>query len=495
MADAVRKLSSRCRTCGERFPADYVVCPRDATPLGAESSADPLLGLVLAGAYRVTRLLARGGMGRLYEAEHVRLPRQLAVKVIHDQYADHPDAVARFEREARAAASVRSDHVLDVLDVLRTPDDRPCIVAEKLEGEDLQSRLDRHGPLALADAIRIGRQLCRGLAAAHAAGVVHRDLKPSNVFLAADAGGETVKILDFGVAKLAGSKEITRDGAVVGTPAYMAPEQARGASSVDERADVYGVGAVLYRALTGHAPFEADDAKSSLVRLLEEDVAPARTHAPELPEEVEQILSAALARDPKDRPQDALELERALRRVDPAAGDDSLERDDASAPLGDEPADTTLVLPRGSVAGAALEARRLRRARPIAFLVLAAASLASGAAIASLLSATVRAVRATDHLDDIARWLLAFAGATAVAGIGSALAQLAKPRWSSSTRLRALTRRTARALVAALAALGAGTLALAVAPVALAVTPSATAEAAVGAVAIAVGTALLTRAA
>jgi serine/threonine-protein kinase len=289
-----------------------------------------------------------------------------------------------------------------------------------------------------------------------------------------------------------GGHSLTSLGVALGTPAYMAPEQARGASSVDARADVYGVGAVLYRALTGHSPFEADDAKSSLARLLEEDVAPARTHVPDLPDAVDQILSAALARDPADRPADALELERALRRVDPAAGDAPFDDDDPSAPLGDEPADTTLVLPRGSVAGAALEARRLRRARPIAFLALATASLVAGLAVASLLSAVVRAVRDTGPLDDVGRWLVTFAGVTAVAGIGSALAQLAKPCWSSSGRLRALTRRTTDALLAALATAGAGALLVAVAPLAH-VPVTATAEAAVSVAAIAIAAVTFTR--
>ncbi len=226
----------RCRTCGEEYPSDYLVCPRDATPLGLDREAeDPLLGVVLAGTYRIVRSLGRGGMGRLYEAQHTRLDRRFAIKVLHEAQSRSRDATLRFEREARVLSRIRSDHVLDVVDVLRTPDDRTAIVTARLEGEDLKARLDRVGKLEIGEAIALARQVCRGLAAAHAQGVVHRDLKPSNLFLDSGADGRTtVKILDFGVAKLAGEPELTRAGAVVGTPAYMAPEQARGSSEVDE---------------------------------------------------------------------------------------------------------------------------------------------------------------------------------------------------------------------------------------------------------------------
>ncbi len=456
MGDPARRIEGqsrqnlrRCRTCGERFPPDYLVCPRDATPLGVSPDAtDPLLGVVLAGSYRITRLLAKGGMGRLYEAEHARLPRRLVAKVIHDHYAGHPDAVARFEREARAAASIDSDHVLDVVDVVRTPDDRPCIVAERLEGTDLQTRLEHRGRLPLHEAVRIARQLCRGLAAAHAAGVVHRDLKPSNIFLAANAHGhETVKILDFGVAKLVGVPDITRDGAVVGTPAYMAPEQARGAARVDGRADLYAVGAVLYRMLTGHAPFEAKDATASLTRLLSESPVPARTFVPGLPEAVEEILAGTLARDPNDRPADALELERALRRLD-AESDAPPDADLAG--VAPEPAETTLVLPRGSVAGAALAARRLRRARPLAALAGAGLTLATALAVASLL-----------HAFDAVPGVLVPVGALGAAlCAATAYGRALRAAWPTGAAVQALLARATRALLVAMAATGAAALAV-----------------------------------
>lgn len=462
MAEAARQLGTdprrRCGTCGERFPPDYLVCPRDATPLGvAADPNDPLLGVVLAGSYRITRLLGKGGMGRLYEAEHTRLPRRLAIKVIHDHYADNVDAVARFEREARAAALIDSDHVLDILDVVRTPDDRPCIVAERLEGEDLQVRLDRHVRLSLRESLRIARQLCRGLAAAHAVGVVHRDLKPSNVYLAASAHGhETAKILDFGVAKLLDRPDITRPGAIVGTPAYMAPEQARGAARVDARADVYGVGAVLYRMLTGHAPYEASDPNASLARLLHEPLAPARRWLPDLPEDVEALLERTLARDPDARPADALALERALCQLDPD-GDPQLDPSVGARDIPRERFETTLVLPRGSVDGAALTAARLRRARPRALAAAAAITLATGLFASALLSAATRALLPAEHLAGLPAVLIVVAAVATAVLAATASTRALRRAWDAPTHLRTFAARAARALVAALATLGAAT--------------------------------------
>jgi serine/threonine-protein kinase len=374
-----RPAETRCSVCGERFPPGYRVCPLDGTPMGrASATEDPLVGTILGGSYRVLGVLARGGMGRLYEAEHTRLARRLVAKVIHDVYAKHPDAVARFEREARAASRIESEHVVRVVDVIRTIDERPCIVAERLEGEDLEARLVRTGRLCVADAVHIARQLARGLSAAHAQGILHRDLKPSNVFLHTTSDGrEVAKLVDFGVAKLADGPDITRSGAVVGTPAYMAPEQARGASRVDQRADVYGLGAVLYRMLTGHSPHEAEDATASLARLLAEEPIPVTDFVPDLPSSVVELLGRALARDPALRPASADALDAELARICPS--DLELPR---RVPL-EEPrsgSEDTLVLPKGAV-GDAREAMRLRksgrrRALGAAVLVLGLVTLA-----------------------------------------------------------------------------------------------------------------------
>ncbi len=312
----------RCATCGEDYPPEFKVCPRDATPLGFSSEGDdPLIGTILAGTYRLTRLLARGGMGRVYEAEHLRLRCDFVVKVMHEQFCSIPETVQRFEREALAAGRVRSPHVMAVVDILRSADGRPCIVAERLDGEDLQAHVDRFQTLPLGTALRTAREVAWGLIGAHARGVVHRDLKPSNIFLSTrPGGGHQAKVLDFGVAKLADGEDLTRTGAIVGTPAYMAPEQARGSSDVDERADVYALGAVLYRMLTGRPPYCGGDATATLGRLLHKEPPRPRDIAPEIPQPVEAVIQRAMARELGDRFGDMMELEAALGELEEAYG-------------------------------------------------------------------------------------------------------------------------------------------------------------------------------
>src|SRR5689334_16186816 len=221
LAAAPATSSWTCSTCHNVYPADFAVCPRDATPRadGHTPTPDPLIGEVLGRTYRIVRVLGEGGMARLYEAEHLRIDTRVAVKVIHDDLARDPDLLARFEREARAAGRIHSEHVVRVVDVLRTPDGRPCLVTELLAGEDLQVRLDRVKKLAVPEALAIAQQLCHAVADAHAVGVVHRDLKPSNVFLCERDGETLVKVLDFGVAKLEDDDRLTRTDAVMGTAA------------------------------------------------------------------------------------------------------------------------------------------------------------------------------------------------------------------------------------------------------------------------------------
>jgi len=306
-----------CSTCGTHYPPDFLVCPRDATPLGVtEQRQDPLIGTVVGATYRLKRVLAAGGMGRLYEAEHVRLERRFAVKVLHSCFAHDPSANTRFEREVRAIARIRSDYVVDVVDLLRTVDGRPCIVAELLDGRDLQRRLDRGGPISLREAIRITRHTCRGLAAAHAQGIIHRDLKPSNIFLTRGADGRPVaRVLDFGVAKFQGDPGVTKTGAVIGTPAFMSPEQARGHGDVDPAYDIYGVGALLYRMVTGRAPYIASDASSVVAQVLKGPPRRPSELNPSIPSSLEGIILRAMAREPEHRYRTVMNLERDLTRL------------------------------------------------------------------------------------------------------------------------------------------------------------------------------------
>lgn len=277
------------------------MCPASntATALTPTAPADPLVGSLLSGSYALGEVMARGGMGVLYAAEHTRLGTPLVVKVLRQRYASHPIARARFEREALATAKLDAAHVLRVLDLVTTPDGRPAVVTERLVGEDLQQHLSRRKTLPVPVALEITRQVLKGLESAHAAHVVHRDIKPSNIFLSPGEGSPHVRVLDFGVAKLADAAGITKAGAVVGTPAYMPPEQAAG-RPVDVRGDVYATGAVLYRMLSGRPPFSGD--ADAVLRSVLGTQPPALTKlAPSLPESVCAIVERAMSRDPQAR--------------------------------------------------------------------------------------------------------------------------------------------------------------------------------------------------
>ncbi len=313
-------LGKVCPKCLGRYPSDFKVCPRDATPLeAAAEDGDPLHGAVLGGTYRVHRVLGEGGMGKVYEASHLRLAsRRFAVKVLHAEYARHQDVLGRFQREAEAAASIAHSHVLEVFDVARTEDGRPYIVGEFLEGEDFHEYLERVGKVDLPTAAGIARQIAGALQAAHDAGVVHRDLKPENVYVV--RGREVVerpqvpfvKLLDFGISKINGrDTNLTRTGMIMGTPNYMAPEQARG-ERVDHRVDVYALGAILYRMITGKRAFEGTDAAAVMAAVMHEEPRRPRSLAPTIPEAFEIVVQKAMAKDARERYQDMRELDRDL---------------------------------------------------------------------------------------------------------------------------------------------------------------------------------------
>src|SRR5689334_15195696 len=223
----------------------------------------PQPGDLINGKYRLIRLIGDGGMGSVFEARHEYLGTVVALKFLHSELASRPGLVARFLREARLSASIKSEHIARVTDVDQASDGAAYLVMELLEGQSLRALLDREGRLPPKVALDYTLQMLDGLDAAHAIGVVHRDLKPDNVFIVNTAKGPLVKLLDFGIAKLRSSKEfqggLTRPGVMMGTPEYMAPEQAYAADSVDVRADVYSVGAILYEMLAGTRPAQGDD--------------------------------------------------------------------------------------------------------------------------------------------------------------------------------------------------------------------------------------------
>lgn len=294
-------------------------------PLVAEgplpTPVDPLLGQVLNDTFQVVRVIGEGGMGKVYEARHRRLKdRKFAIKVLLPEFAQNPEIVARFQREAESASSISHPNVVEVIDVFHTRDGAPCIAAEFLDGEELGAFVEKVGRLGVPFAIGVARQICRALAAAHARGVVHRDMKPENVFLLKQQPGESgvprIKVIDFGVSRVKDHDiHLTQAGVILGTPSFMAPEQAR-AEVVDERADIYGVGAVLYNLLTGVRPFDSDDPTRTLIMLLTEELAPVRSLNPAVPPALEAVIRRAVSKNKEERYATMGDLEAALAVFD-----------------------------------------------------------------------------------------------------------------------------------------------------------------------------------
>ncbi|MEZ4306630.1 MAG: protein kinase [Polyangiaceae bacterium] len=266
-------------------------------------------GAVIGGKYRIERALARGGMGSVWVARHVQLGSTLAVKFLDASFAASAAHRARFEREARSAANLKSPHVVHVQDY-GFEDESPYIVMELLEGEDLSQRLHRVRRLSTHDTARILVQVGKALRKAHEAGIAHRDLKPANLFLARVDDDEVVKVLDFGIAKeqhgIAG--EATRTGEVIGSPHYMSPEQVRAEKDIDHRTDLWSLGIILYRMLVGSLPFPGDQLGPVLAKILTDPIPVPTQHAPDLPPTLDPFFARALARDKHQRFQSIHEL-------------------------------------------------------------------------------------------------------------------------------------------------------------------------------------------
>ena len=275
-------------------------------------------GDLLAGKYRVEKVLGFGGMGVVVSAFRGDLEQRVAVKFLSQAAAERPDAAERFRREARAAAKIRSEHVARVLDVGTLDTGLPYMVMEFLEGNDIAEELRRLGRLPLLEAVEFVLQAIEALAEAHAAGVVHRDLKPGNLFLAQRADGtRRVKVLDFGISKaLTGTSveelSLTKTAALIGSPLYMAPEQMRSAKDVDTRADIWSLGAMLYEMLTGEPPYTGESIPQLCAALLHDDPIPLRQHRPEIPEGLEVAVLRCLMKDRDHRFPNVFELGRAL---------------------------------------------------------------------------------------------------------------------------------------------------------------------------------------
>jgi serine/threonine-protein kinase len=291
----------------------------------------PRVGALLAGKYRLKRLIGGGSMGAVYEGTHVEIGKRVAVKLMNAEFMDSPDIVTRFRREARAASAVESDFIVQVFDAGKDDDFGVYMVTELLSGEDLESRIQREGRLDTATAVLIAYQAARGLAKAHGAGVVHRDLKPANVFLTfRDDDSLLVKILDFGISKVTHDDaaprstmdgNLTKVGMAIGTPQYMSPEQAQAMANVDARTDLWSLAAVLYEMLAGVPAFpETGTLFDVMLRIVRDDVPRLTGVAPWVPEAVAEVVHAALVRDRDKRIPDAATFAQRLLQAFPDIG-------------------------------------------------------------------------------------------------------------------------------------------------------------------------------
>jgi eukaryotic-like serine/threonine-protein kinase len=305
--------------------------PAPSAPTLAPVDAGDLVGQTVAGRYRVLKKLGEGGMGTVYLSEHVTIEKKVALKVLLHDYARKQDLKERFLQEAKAAAKIGHENIVDITDFGDTPDGSVFFAMEYLEGVDLSQLIHRQGPVSWSRAKPILLQICRALGAAHAKGIIHRDMKPENIYLIEREGrADFVKVLDFGIAKMSmenGESRLTRTGMIFGTPEYMSPEQAQG-NKPDHRVDIYAVGVIMYEMLTGHVPFKADTFMGILTKHIFEQPVPPSMANPEMaiPNEAETIALKALSKERDERFQSMAEMAAAIgqasgRMTRPTGGD------------------------------------------------------------------------------------------------------------------------------------------------------------------------------
>jgi serine/threonine protein kinase len=303
----------------------YAPPPAAAAPSRDADSGRDLVGTTVNEKYLVTDILGRGGMGTVFEAEHLALGRKkVAVKVLHPNQAAKKNSVLRFHQEARAAGAIGHPNICEVYDLGTLADGRPYLVMEKLVGETLADRIAVEGGLAFDSVLDALIQVLSALVVTHHKGIVHRDIKPENVFLTERVGcPPLIKLLDFGVSKMmtrpvegqSDDGDLTRIGMVMGTPHYMAPEQARGDRDLDGRVDLYACGVILYEALTGRRPFSAPNYNALLMQILTATPRPASQLRPALPAPLEAVIERAMARNREERFGTATDMQRELQSL------------------------------------------------------------------------------------------------------------------------------------------------------------------------------------
>ena len=305
-----------CPTCGTEYPANERFCPRDGTALRSQTGNADLVGSIIAERYHVLKKLGEGGMGQVYLAEHVKMGRKSAVKVMNPGMVNDADAISRFNREAANASRINHPNVAGIYDFGETAEGLIYLAMEFIEGESLTSLVEKSGALAPARAANIAQQAAAGLQVAHDMGIVHRDLKPDNIMIAKNRdGSDCVKVVDFGIAKAAGAEnqKVTKTGLVVGTPEYMSPEQLAG-DKLDGRSDVYSLALVAFNMFTGALPFPSETAQESMIMRLTDEPKSLAEMKPDTiwPPAVQSVMRRALKRRASERYQKAEDFGNAL---------------------------------------------------------------------------------------------------------------------------------------------------------------------------------------
>jgi eukaryotic-like serine/threonine-protein kinase len=389
-ADYERVPAVGTRESAPGFRGARVVDERGAVPIGT----------VIADKYRVERVLGEGAMGIVLAARHLELDELVAIKCIRAQMPWSPDVIARFAREAKASARLKSEHIAKVIDVGVSPPVGPYMVMEYLEGEDLAAVLKRRGPLPVRRAAEYLMQICEALAHAHAASIIHRDVKPENLFLTRHGELELMKVLDFGISKapqagrvFGGEISVKETSVLMGTPLYMSPEQIRSTREVDHRSDIWSLGVVMFELLTGRPAFAAETVTQVCALVLEAATPPLAEHCENAPPALAAIIERCLMKDPAQRYQSAAELANALLPFAPPRARLHAERATAvlrfadpnggeplpsTLPEGRRPRDTNLGTDAPTVLGAGIPTRGGYRASTLAVIVASIICLGLG---------------------------------------------------------------------------------------------------------------------